>query len=332
MGNSSPDQPSTAWREVVTADEAERFARYAQSFAELQERKSRRYGTGRALHRKQLLGAHAELQVLPDLPEFAAQGLFAKPATYAALVRLSNGGMDKASDRQPDVRGFGLAVLGVQGQSALGPHAATRQCFALINQSQFAFPQSAEFVDFVLAAAEGKGALLKYLIHRYGLLGGPKRLLKLAGSLGRPFAGFAHESFFSAAPIACGPYAVRVRLVPLEGNGAPDPDAGANWGDDMRRRLATQALRYRLELQPFVSEERTPIEDASVNWPTAYTPVATLTLPVQALGADDALAQEVEQGVFDPWAALQAHRPLGDVMRARKVVYYQSQQGRGAVN
>ncbi len=332
MAPSSPAQPSTAWREVVAADEAQRFAAYAEQFKQLQEKKSARYGKGRALHRKQLLGARATLQVLPQLPEFAAHGLFAKAATYPALVRLSNGGMDKTSDRQPDVRGFGIAVQGVHGPSALGPQPATQQCFALINQPQFAFPQSAEFVDFVLAAAQGKGALLSYLVKRYGLLAGPKRLLKLAGSLGRPFAGFALETFFSAAPIACGPYAVRVRLVPLEGNGAPDPEAGANWGDDMRRRLRAQPLRYQLEMQAFVDEGSTPIEDASVNWPTPYTPVAILNLPVQDLSADDALAQEIENGVFDPWAALAEHRPLGDVMRARKVVYFQSQKGRGAVN
>ena len=41
-------------------------------------------------------------------------------------------------------------------------------------------------------------------------------------------------------------------------------------------------------------------------------------------------AAEVEAAVFDPWQALAAHRPLGDVMRARKVVYFESQKGRGA--
>ena len=43
------------------------------------------------------------------------------------------------------------------------------------------------------------------------------------------------------------------------------------------------------------------------------------------------LAQDIEATVIDPWQALAAHRPLGDVQRARKVVYFASQQGRGAV-
>jgi hypothetical protein len=33
---------------------------------------------------------------------------------------------------------------------------------------------------------------------------------------------------------------------------------------------------------------------------------------------------------FDPWSGLLAHRPLGEVMRARKVAYLVSQKGRGA--
>jgi hypothetical protein len=32
--------------------------------------------------------------------------------------------------------------------------------------------------------------------------------------------------------------------------------------------------------------------------------------------------------LLHPWRALDQHRPLGDVMRARKVVYYESQKGR----
>ena len=45
---------------------------------------------------------------------------------------------------------------------------------------------------------------------------------------------------------------------------------------------------------------------------------------------DAAFTAQVEAGVLDPWNALAEHRPLGDVMRARKAVYYASQQERSA--
>ena len=168
--------PSTDWQEVVAPDEAQRFAGYARQFAELQARKSHKYGTGRGLHRKQLTAARGQLQVLGDLPAFASHGLFAQPAQYDVRVRLSNGGMDKTSDRKPDIRGFSFSVLGVKGDSALGNGPAKSQDFTLINQEAFAFSGSGEFFDFFADASHGNGAVVYYLLKSYGLLGAPRLL------------------------------------------------------------------------------------------------------------------------------------------------------------
>lgn len=325
--------PSTAWKEVIGPGEAERYAGYATVFAEIQKRKSARFDAGRALHRKQLTAAQGTLEVLDGLPEFAQHGLFATPGVHEAWVRLSNGGLDKAKDSVPDIRGFAIKVLGVQGDSALGNGPATSQDFLLINQAQFAFAGSAEFVDFVSVASHGNGALLKYLFKRYGILAGSTRLARMFKTVGRRFGCFATEPLYSAAPMACGPYAVRVRLEPSASNGTASPHAKADWGADFRTKLAGQSLHWDLQLQPYVSEARTPIEDASVNWPTPYTTVARLMLPAQDGNSAQgkAFADRAEAGVFDPWQALAEHRPLGDVQRARKVVYFESQKGRGAV-
>lgn len=324
--------PSTHWKEVPSVDEAERFASYAKQFEAIQARKSQQYGVGRALHRKQIVAATASLEVLAQLPPFAAHGLFATPGNFDVLVRLSNGGMDKASDRRPDIRGFSFRVLGVKGDSALNNGPAKSQDFTLINQEKFAFAGSDEFVGFVVAASGGAAALVKHLIQRYGLLGGPRRLVQMAKSLKKPFSGFATETMYSSVPMACGPYAVRVRLMPSPTNGAPVIGADADWGADFSARMAKQELSWELQLQPFVNETLTPIEDASVNWSSPYVTVARLTVHKQdaASSQGKALTEEVESSVFDPWQALLAHRPLGDVQRARKVIYFQSQQGRGA--
>jgi hypothetical protein len=324
--------PSTDWKEKIAADEAERFADYGKQFAALQARKNKKYGDGRALHRKAITLAQGQLNVLGDLPEFARHGLFAKRGKYDVWVRLSNGSPDVASDRVPDVRGFAFKVLGVQGESALGNGPARSQDFTLINQEQFAFPKSDEFVAFAMAATRGGAALFKHMLKRYGVLRGPWRIAKLFKTMAKPFSGFADTTMFSAAPIACGPYAVRVRLVPAPSNKIPLTGVQTDWNADFSGRLARQSLQWELQLQPFVNEKLTPIEDASVNWPTPYTTVARLTLPKQDVDAPEALefAKRAEAGVFDPWQALAEHRPLGDVMRARKVVYFVSQQGRGA--
>jgi hypothetical protein len=328
---SSTPGPSTGWQEKIAPGEEERYAGYAKQFAAIQARKSARWGPGRTLHRKQLTAAHGVLEVLDGLPAFTRHGLFAQPRDYEVVVRLSNGGLDRAPDRVPDIRGFAMRVFGVQGESALGGPAKS-QDFTLINQEAFAFSGSAEFVEFVVAASLGNGNLLKFLFKRYGLLGGPRLLGRMIKVAGKAFGGFATEPLFSALPMANGPYAVRVRLLPAASNGTAQPQAGEDWGRDFSSRLARQPLHWDVQLQFFASEELTPIEDAAVNWTTPYSTVARLMLPQQdtASPAGAALAEKIESSVIDPWQALAAHRPLGDVQRARKVVYFESQKGRGA--
>ena len=320
--------PSTQWQERIAADEAERHAGYARDFKEIQALKSAKFGAGRALHRKQLLGLRGTFEVLAGLPGHARHGLFAAPASYEAWVRLSNGGTDVQSDRKPDIRGFAIKIRGIDGPGALGSGPTDCQDFLLINHPAFAFAGADEFVGLVKNLSKGPGALLGYLVSRYGFLGALGLMKRFAQTFKKPFSGFATETFYTAAPIACGPFAARVRLLPASKE--VKPGAGADWAADFRSRLAHGPLRFELQLQFFVDEARTPIEDASVDWPDEVAPYVTvgmLTLPPQAAD-DEALAQTIEAAAFDPWAALMEHRPLGEVMRARKAVYFQSQQGR----
>ncbi|MDP2339777.1 MAG: catalase [Deltaproteobacteria bacterium] len=324
--------PSTAWKEDVAADEAMRFQGYADQLTAIQRRRSEKLGPGRALHRKQLLAAAARFEVLPGLPAHAAHGLFAKPATYDAVVRFSNASHDTQSDRAPDVRGYAFRVKGVSGEGCFGAP-TTNQDFTLINREAFGTPKTAPFIAMIVALADGPPALIKHFIKTMGFFAGLKKVKQLLDSTKAPFHGFANERFHSAAPIACGPYAVRVRLLPA----STEKDAAArdDWGKDVARRLAKGALTHEIQLQFFVDEATTPVEDASVNWPESAAPwltVAKLTLEQQDIEgpAGKTLAADVEAGVIDPWNALLAHRPLGDVMRARKVIYFASEEGRKA--
>lgn len=319
---------STEWAENVAPDEEERYARYARDFAELQQKKSATYGKGRGLHRKQHVGLRGRLEVLADLPDHARHGLFAAPATYDARIRLSNGSADRGPDSRPDVRGFAIKVDGVTGASALGGETSS-QDFLLINHSSFSFPTSDEFVGLALAAVRGPSALFGYFVKRYGFFAAFKQLKKVKTTFDKPFSGFATEPFFSAAPIQCGPYAAKVRMLPASTE--PSPGAKTDLAADLAARVARGPLHFDLQLQFFIDATRTPIEDASVEWADApFVTVARLELPRQEVSSPEgkALAEAIEAATFDPWSALAAHRPLGDVMRARKVVYFASQKGR----
>ena len=321
--------PSTGWAERPDSDEAERFAGYAEEIGSVQRSASRRYGTGRALHRKQRVGLRGRLTVPADLPAHAAHGLFARPGEHDVLIRLSNGGTGRAKDSTADIRGFALQVQGVSGPGALGGDTSS-QDFLLINQPTFGIGNADEFVGLVSASAMGRRQLVGYMIGRYGLRAGLAKLKATAAGLARPFTGFATERFYSAAPIACGPYAVRVRLTPVD-PAPPSADASRDWAADVAARVRAGQLDFDLELQFFTDEATTPIEDATVDWPTPYVTVARLTIAAQDpdSSAGQATNAAAEAAAFDPWSALVEHRPLGEIMRARKAAYRTSQLGRG---
>ena len=62
-------------------------------------------------------------------------------------------------------------------------------------------------------------------------------------------------------------------------------------------------------------------------------PVARLTLPLQDVTT--AKGKEIEELVeklsFDPWHAIEAHRPLGSIMRARAHAYREAVRERQAL-
>lgn len=324
MGGATIKTPSTAWRERIAPDEEAHLKRVAQVIAKLQANRSAKFGRGRALHRKQLLATTGTLEVLDGLPEHARHGLFATPGSHRVLARFSNGGPEVQSNRIPDIRGFALKVFDVAGPAALGG-ATDHQDFLMINQDRTPTADSREFIDFMEAMTAGPLPGLLHLFKAHGLSGGYVRMRELFAALSKKFNGFAAERFNTAVPLCCGPYAVKVRLKPA---GNPPPSARSrDIVADLRERLAIGPVRWDMELQFFVDEAITPIEDASRAWPDAETPIVTVAR-LSLVAASDAAAQQAEAAKFDPWSGLAEHRPLGEVMRARKVAYYASQRGR----
>jgi len=323
-------QPSTEWVEVVSPDEERRHKQFAETIVEIQSKIDRKNGPGRAFHRKEVLAARAVVEVFGDLPAAAAHGLFAEAGTYDAVVRMSNGSVVPQRDAIPDVRGFALSVRGLEAPGALGG-TTDRQDFLLINRPVFGFRTSQEFAEIVPVSAQGQTALIKYFVSRYGPWKGPLEAAKLTKDFLKPFSGFATATFHSAAPIRVGPYAARVRLTSRQD--AMHLAAQLDFSHEVKERLKSGDLEYDLALQFYVDEAQTPIEDGTVDWSTDVSPyvdVARVILPQQDAESisGKSLSEEVEADTFDPWAALAEHQPLGEIMRARKVAYYASQQHR----
>lgn len=324
-------RPSADWCESPGPDEVSWHADLAAQITALQTSVSEREGPGRAFHRQQVAGITGEFTVTAAQPELR-HGLLSMGGAFEALLRLSHGAMAPHPDAVPDIQGFALSVRGLDAPGALTQR-TDRQDLLFINQPSFGFPTSAEFGDVALAAAHGQRGLARHMIGTRGPIGGLTQLAKLSSSLARPFTGFATTTFHSAAPTAYGPYAVKWRLVP---DGADRSITGlTDHHRDIADRLRRGPLRWSVQVQFFLSEVLTPIEDMSSVWPESTSPwyeVARLTVPTQDIDSPPGvrLAERIERDRFDPWHAVAAHRPLGEVMRARKVAYWASVQARGA--
>ena len=324
-------EPSTDWEEKIADFEADLHQELAERLGKLQQKTDGKVGSGRALHRKQIAACRAELTVHEDGPAEARFGLFAKGAVYPAAVRMSNGAFGVQNDRVPDVRGFAFSVSGVAGAAALGG-TTERQDFLFINRTNFGLADSRDFKRLLVGSLQGPLGIGREFTKAHGLVEGGRMTASFAKDLAKPFNGFAVTNFYTTAPITCGPYAVKVRLKPRQSAGVKLPPGDLH--ADVAERLREGDLQYDIALQFYLNDELTPIEDASAEWDASspFHTVATLRLPQQSIESDDgqALAERVEQGQLDPWAGLAAHRPLGEIMRARKVAYYASQQQRSA--
>lgn len=333
----SAGAPSKDWKETVAPDESERFEAYAQQLRELQQHNAKAGRPHRALHAKLLLGARAELTVLPNLPEHARVGLFAAPKTYSAWVRFSNGGSSIKDDRKPDIRGLAIKLIGAPGRKLIpGMEDARTQDFLMIQTPVSPFQNSEEFMLFVLGSTNPLTLLAKSILNL-----GLRRTLAILSTfkqrIAQPVPTLAALRFWSVAPIKFGPYAVRFSARPTA---APNPPHSLAKGsdyltEDLEDRLANGPLSYDFMVQFFVDEKRTPIENAASEWLESDAPfvtVARLTLFQQQLRSPEGrrIQEYVEQLSFDPWHAAEDFRPIGQVMRARNPAYRVSTQTRQA--
>lgn len=319
------------WREIIGADEERRFAGYAQEMGQLQrDRTDDLGGTGRALHRKTHGGVEGTLTVEGNP---LGPALFAKPRTYRVYLRYSNGGSGRDSDETPGIRGLAMKLVGVEGKKVLGD--AKTQDFLLIHRPVQPFRDPDEFMRFVRLSTTGSPGTLPFrVLTTFGLFRGFELLGGLARVARPPLESIVTSRWWSATPIRWGNTAARYALVPVD---PPEPDFEVADGEDryaadFAARLRQGPIRYDFAVQTWADEETTPIEDASVDWPTPYTVIGRVEIPSQELGHPraEAVSAFVERLSFDPWHAVEDLRPLGAMMRARKYAYYASTIGRGA--
>lgn len=304
----------------------------------------------RSVHAKSHGLLHGELRVQGGLPEPLAQGLFAAPGRHAVVMRLSTPPAEMLDDRVSLPRGMALKVMDVEGERVEGSEAHTTQDFLFVDGPVFPAPDAKGFLKSLklLAGTTDKAPNAKRVLSSV-LQGVEKAVEAVGGQSGTLIAMGGHPevhplgaTFFTQVPLRYGNYIAKLQLVPVSSNlvaleGQPidldgKPDGTREAVMDVVRQ---EPAEWELRVQLCVDLERMPVEDASVEWPqdlSPFLPVARITTTPQA-GWSDALSREIDDGMsFNPWHALAAHRPLGNVMRARKPAYAASSNYRSERN
>ncbi|MET0934890.1 MAG: catalase family protein [Luteibacter sp.] len=293
----------------------------------------------RSVHAKSHGLLVGELIVPDDLPRELAQGIFAKPGRYPLVMRLSTVPGDILDDSVSTPRGMAVKIIGVEGERLPGTEGDATQDFVMVNGPAFSAPTAKKFAstlklvaattDRAEGAKKALSAVLRGTEKVIEAFGGKSSTLLALG--GQPETNPLGDTYFSQAPIRFGDYVVKVSIAPRSPNLTALTDAELNVNgkpnglrDAMVEHFANEGGEWDLRVQFCTDAETMPIEDASVAWEeekSPYIDVARIVLPPQAAW-NEARRAAIDDGLaFSPWHGIAAHRPLGSVMRARRVAY-----------
>ncbi len=328
---------SAAWREVVPAAEAAQIRAFAADMNRYQQGYARR-GDGhahRSFHVKSHVGLRATFTVLDDIPPDAKHGVFAAARSFDALVRLSNGFSSPMPDWFPDLVGCAVKLTDVPGEKLLaGEEGAGTQDFLALNQPYIPAADPAQLLLISTAPANVLTAPFKILrglglahtlqVVAWAVRWAVRRVL---------LRSVTTEDFYGLVPITIGPHAVKYkwqsRQVP-----APLPPGASRRNylrDDLHHRLAAGDLHFDFLVQFYVDPVRTPLDGAYAWTDAPFVKLAELT--IHRCDVDSLEAKQWENRLgdlsFNPWHAIAAHRPIGNIQRARGMVYQASAKYRG---
>jgi len=101
----------------------------------------------RSVHAKAHGVLRGELEVSGSLPEYLAQGLFAKPGRYPVVMRFSTIPGDILDDSVSTPRGLAIKIVGVEGDRLEGSESDVTQDLVLVNGPAFGAPNAKKFLS-----------------------------------------------------------------------------------------------------------------------------------------------------------------------------------------
>lgn len=308
-------------------------------------------------HRHAIRDAHAkshgllvgELVVHPDLPPELRQGIFAEPRTYPVVARLSSAPSDIHSDKIPAPRGFALKVMGVDGERLSPDIDGANQDFLMVNFPTLAFgtiPKYKQLLSLLEANAHAPDIFQRLVA---GTARGAKEIVEAFGATpGATLDGLARdnhhplgETYHTQAALRFGDHIAKLALAPACAAvralaGVPVDETGdAAMRDAVTAHFAQAGADYVLSAQLCLDLATMPVEDAAVLWraeQSPHRPIATLRFAPQAAATPGRQVYGDDVLSFNPWNGIDAHRPLGGIMRIRRSAYERSSAYRHLMN
>jgi hypothetical protein len=328
--------------ETIADDEQQTIAALNDTFDTILATTAKDYGHAvRSVHAKAHGIIAGVMTIHGDLPPELAQGMFTTPGEHDVLMRISTNAGDILSDVISLPRGLALKVMDVDG--ARLPDAAGRtQNFVMVNGPVFQTRDAAQFLgNLKLLArttdrAEGGKEVLS------SVLRGVNTVLSAVGIEsakvqtlgGAPNSDPLGETYYSVTPFRYGDHIAKFSVVPvsadltaqtgttIDASGRPDA-----LREVMRAETQVLEMVWELRVQLCRDLEKQPVEDPTVEWQEADSPfqtVATIRAPRQDSWAAERVRRVDEEMRFSVWLGLEAHRPLGNINRARKAPYEHS--------
>lgn len=340
--------------ETIQPDEQEISRKIVDSMARVNQLMYEKYRHAiRDAHAKSHGILRGELQVYDNLPSHLAQGLFSSAKTYPVMVRFSTAQGSIAPDKMSAFRGMALKIIGVEGKKLLPELSdALTQDFLLVNYPVIPAGTIKEYLKMQegLERQAESGELFQKAAQKVAV--GVQNLLAAVGladdtnELSAPGPHILGDTYFSMAAIRFGDYVAKISVKPLSENVKElagkaidkqlmEEDENAFLTKIIADFFQYGTAQYEMSAQLCTDLEIMPVEDGSVQWPedkSPYQPVARITfLPQQTFSperrvyGDDVLS-------FNPFHCLPAHRPLGNIMRVRKLAYETSSRYRHHMN
>lgn len=277
----------------------------------------------------------AEFTVRDDLPENLRRGIFAKPRKYPAWVRYSGPGPYWT----PDIDDVGFMSMSIKLMDVPGPK--------LLEQERFTQDLFGTSVPTFVTPDTGANAKLQHWSVRnaqvfYFVNFRETHLLDSFMNLlwTKTQSSPLESQYFSCVPYLLGEgqamqYSFWSRLesrTPVPGLPGRPPDNYLR--DAMVATLAERDVEFDIKLQLQADPFLMPIENAAVMWPERLSPrvpAAVLRIPRQTFDSPEQLAFARVLS-YNPWHCIAEHRPLGNVSRARRRMYYELAQLRQTMN